>query len=125
MGFTGQGWNGSGRAGDYTRKLRWLKNVTPTSTTTGDRTPATYTAAGYLWCNVVEETGQHDTEHGAVEAGAAGTIRVRNYPALSALDLLKDEQRNIVWHIDSIHRGDDEIILDAYRLDDMIDYTIV
>lgn len=113
------------KAADYTSRLKWLKVVRPTDSTYGNKLD-TYETNGYLRCAVDESSGQRQTEDGSIQTGARGTIRIRQYPSFTALDLLYDEAFGYVWQVESLYVGNNELVCDAFRLDnDSIDnYTV-
>lgn len=109
-------------AGDYGSRLRWLQ-LSTAADDTGD-SPQTYVPVGFLWASVDETNGRRQDEAGATQTGVDAEIRVRNYPAVLATDLLEDTYLGYVWHLDSIRNGNDELIIDAYRNDTLLNFTI-
>lgn len=110
-------------AGNYgNTKLRWLQRATTTDDT-GDGVDV-YLPNGFLWASVDEQNGRRQEDAGATQTGVDVEIRVRNYPAVQATDLLQDRYMGYVYHIDSIRNGNDEIIIDAYRDDTLLNFTI-
>lgn len=80
----------------------------------------TFTDSGYhLWCDTEETNSRLQTDYGAPQTGADATIRIRNYPDVSAQDRLIDDFFGFVWIIESISYGDNEIIATASRFDDL------
>jgi head-tail adaptor len=110
-------------AGDYRHRLSHLIASRLRNDETGED-EETHTPSGYLWCNVNETNGRRGIELGATQTGADATIRIRNYPSVKATDLLRDEARSHTWRIDSIHRGEDELIATCYRLDSLLPFEI-
>lgn len=110
------------KAGEYNKRLRWL---TPTITKDADVGQDVYTHEnnGYLWCNVDEYNGRRTNEFNAVQTGADAIIRVRRYPDVTVHDLLLDEANDYFWHIEQKHIGDNEVILDCHRNDELESYT--
>lgn len=110
-------------AGNYNIRLRWLKLNSENDGSTGDMID-TFTPNGYLWASVDETNGRRTEDAGAPQTGVDVEIRIRNYPAVEATDLLQDDFDGYVYHIDSLRNGDDEIIVDAYRDDTLINFNI-
>ncbi len=109
-------------AGIYNTRLRRLVGTRTEDATTGQEV-LTHAGTGYLWCSVEETNGRRQSEYGATQTGADATIRVRNYPTVTVDDLLEDTDGNI-WRIDAIHAGDNELVLEAFRHDTLVDYSI-
>src|SRR4051812_42193862 len=78
----------------------------------------TYTPGAYYWCLVEWNNGRRDTRYGAVESGADVIVRVRQFPALSALDRLETAD-GIMLHLESVIPGDNEWVCQASMLDSM------
>jgi head-tail adaptor len=100
------------KAGVYNERLHWMKRSNTKDNIGQD--VASYTHDGYLWANVEPETGRRQDDYGADQAGQNGTIRIRNYPTVSALDRLYRPEWEQTWIIDSIVYGEDEIIVAAH-----------
>lgn len=111
-------------SGEYGSRLRWLVCVRETDPDTGS-VEESFVPSGWLWCSVEETSGRRQSEYNAPETGANADIRVRNFPALSALDILEDEDAGYYWKVDSIHNGDNELVCDCYRRDELVDFVIV
>jgi head-tail adaptor len=77
----------------------------------------TWTAVGHLWCAVEVLSGRRQQDYGADRPGTAATIRVRNWPALSALDRLSLGEWGETWVIESVRRGDNELVVEAHQFD--------
>jgi len=110
-------------AGEYSSRLRWLLCSRTTDSTTGDEIEV-HSPNGYLWCSVDESNGRSGTDEGAVQTGADAQIRIRNFPAVTTLDILLDEAAGYYWKIVSIHNGSNEMRCDAYRNDTLIDFEV-
>lgn len=110
-------------AGQYNVRLRWLKLNAEPDNLTGDEVPV-HTFEQYLWASVDETNGRRQEEAGAPQSGVDVEIRLRNYPEVQATDLLEDDFLGYVYHIDALRNGDDELIVDAYRMDTLIDFNI-
>lgn len=110
-------------AGQYNTRLTWLQQTTVTDEDTGDVVNV-HVPAGYLWASVSEDSGRRQEEAGAPQSGVNVEIRVHNYPDLLATDLLEDDFFGYVYHLDSIHNGNDELIIEAYRYDKLLNFNI-
>lgn len=104
--------------GDYTQKLQWQKRILTKNTTNG-QDEETFFDNGKLWCSVEYITGLEQTAYGGEQTGAQVEIRVHNYPALHARDRLYSGQWGERYIIDSIRRGDNELIVDAHLWDNL------
>jgi hypothetical protein len=113
----------SNNAGEYASRLLWLQGTRNKDTNTGQDV-LSHAENGYLWCSVTETNGRTGQDYGAVQTGADVEIRVRNYPAITTEDLLKDEGYELVYHIDSVIEGDNELIAQCYRNDFLEDFTV-
>ena len=106
-------------AGKYSDRLRVLQRTTTRDDLTGEIIES-FEGENYLWCRVEINTSRRQNEIGSPRTAQEATIYVRNYPSITSLDRLKDESWNNIWVIDSIKRGDNELILDCYAFDDNI-----
>lgn len=106
----------------YFTRLRWLIGAYTLDTDNGQQV-LTHSDNGYLWANVEELGGRREEELGAVQTGVDATVRIRNYPTVRTIDLLEDEALGYVWRIQTIHNGDDEIICDCFRWDELVMHT--
>jgi SPP1 family predicted phage head-tail adaptor len=104
-------------AGEYQDRLKWLKRTTTKDQYGQD--VESFTNNGYLWAAIEVTTGRKSVDHGGEQTGAEATIRVRQYPTLSALDRLESEEWNELWIIDHMRRGDNELIVEAIRYDQL------
>lgn len=110
-------------AGQYTSRLLWLKCTKTQNSTNGDL-EETWSANGYLWCSVEETNArQAQPEYDSPQTGVDVEIRVRNYPALAVIDRLEDTYYGYLYKLVGIRNGDDELIVDAYRLDGFTEDT--
>ncbi|VTR94083.1 : Phage_H_T_join [Gemmata massiliana] len=102
------------KSGQYNCLLSWLKGSRSKDEEGQD---VLFNAMyGQLWCSVEETNGRTGQELGGKQSGAEITILVKDCPALSTDDLLRDES-GTVYHIESIYQGDRELVLQAYRND--------
>jgi head-tail adaptor len=79
----------------------------------------TFADGSLYWCRIEVESGRRQQDYGAQQTGTDATIYVRNMPELSALDRLYAVEWAETWIIDSIMRGDNEMICDCYRYDEL------
>lgn len=101
------------KAADYSDRCQWLKRSTNKDSTTGQDVES-FTANGYLWCAVEPNAGRDQTDYGSRQKGQDGTIRIRNYPAVSALDRLYRPEWGQTWILDSFYYGDNETVCTAH-----------
>lgn len=109
-------------AADYGSRLILLR-ATKTTQTTG-QPERVYNAVRYLWAGVEETNARREDVGHGTQTGVDVEIRIRNYPDVTTDDLLKDKYFGYVFRIVGIRNGDDELIVDAYRWDTLVDYTI-
>lgn len=106
----------SNGAGEYCDRVEWLQRSIEKDTTNG-QDKELFTSVGYLWASVELNSGRRQRDYGADQTGADATVRIRNYPAVSALDRLVLGEWNEVWVLENIRRGDNEIIAEANKFD--------
>jgi head-tail adaptor len=104
-------------AGQYKDRLTWLKRTVAKNPTNG-QDEETFTENGFLWGSVELTTGRKATDYGAEQTGADATIRLRNYPTVSALDRLELQTEGELWVIDHVRRGDNELICEVMKYDE-------
>ncbi|QEL16551.1 hypothetical protein [Limnoglobus roseus] len=75
-----------------------------------------YRADAWLWCNLQETQGQITDVNGSPQTGARAIITVTGYPALTALDMLKDTSDQI-WRIETLYYANNNTICDCFRFD--------
>lgn len=76
----------------------------------------TFTPTGYLWGKLEITTGQKADQYAGPNTGAIAVIRIRQFPTLSPKDRLQDTNGR-VWRLDSVVKGDDELICQVFQLD--------
>jgi head-tail adaptor len=96
--------------------MKWLK-ATRLPNTLG-QPEESFALNGYLWCQVESNQGRKQEDYGAERTGITATIRIRNYPEITALDRLESVEWGDLWVIESIGRGDNELIADCYLFDE-------
>ena len=106
------------KAGDYANRLTWRKRTVTTDTTSGEEIES-FADNGFLWCAFSTFVGRVRRDYGSDQTSADLTVRVRNYPALSALDRLYSSEWDETYVIDSIGRGDNELVCDCFVYDDL------
>jgi head-tail adaptor len=108
-------------AGAYNQRLTWLQGTRTKDTETGEMV-LTHEENGSLWGSVEITNGRKATEYGAEFTGGDGEIRLRNTPAVTVDDMLRDGG-GITYHIEDIIEGDNELILTVYYNDTLEDFT--
>lgn len=106
-------------AGQYGDRLQWLARSINKNAQTG-QDEESFDFVGYLWASVEDMTGRRQRDYGANETGADATIRVRNWPGVSALDRLTRPEWEEAYVIESIAYGDNETICTANKFDDLV-----
>lgn len=114
----------SHQGGEYRDRLRWFRRTTRKDSQTGQDIEV-FTANGYLWASIESITGRRARDYGADQPGGLSEIRIRQYPAVSALDRLEAVEWREVWILEDIARGDNEIIATAHRYDANMDWKPV
>lgn len=77
-----------------------------------------FSAGAYYWCAVEYAGSTVRDDYDGQQTSQNITVRVRNFPALSALDKFTDEDgKEIV--IESIYKGDNELICECYSYDEV------
>lgn len=108
------------KAGDYCDRVqRLVRTVTKDASTGQDKEH--FTASELLWSKIEVGSGRKQRAYGAEQTGADATISIRNYYPLTALDRLYSAQWGETWIVESIHRGDNEIVCSCYRYDALSD----
>jgi head-tail adaptor len=105
-------------AGQYKDRLTWLKRTVAKNPNNG-QDEETFTENGFLWGSVELTTGRKSIDYGAEQTGADATIRLRNYPTVSALDRLELKAEGELWVIDHVRRGDNELICEVMKYDEL------
>lgn len=105
-------------AGNYYDRLRLHVRSIDKNTANG-QDEETFTPDAYLWGRVEVESGRKQADYGANQTGADATIYVRNLPTVSALDRIEAVEWEETWVIDRVRRGNNELILDCFRYDEL------
>jgi head-tail adaptor len=105
------------QAGQYNQRFEWLQCTRTSDGTTGD-SPKSYVSQGYLWGSASLESANEQTEFGAVRPTVVGTVTLRNWPGVSALDRLVYVQWGDTYLVDGVRRDreNNETILDVHQL---------
>jgi head-tail adaptor len=103
-------------AGKYAERLTWKRRTTTKNTVNGQDVE-TFIDNGFLWANIEITSGRKQTDYGAEQHGADATIRVRNWPTLSALDRLYSAEWDELWIIANLRRGDNELVCECVKYD--------
>lgn len=105
-------------AGTYKDRLKWLKRIITKNPTNG-QDEESFEDNGSLWGSVELTTGRKAIDYGAEQTGADATIRLRNYPTVSALDRLELTAEGELWVIDHVRRGDNELVCEVVKYDEL------
>ena len=110
--------SGMRKAGEYGERMqRLVRSITKDGVTGQDKEH--FTPSELLWCKIDVGSGRQQRDYGGEQTGATGTIAVRNYYPVSALDRLVALQWGETWIIQTVHRGDNEMICECYRYDSL------
>jgi head-tail adaptor len=105
-------------AGDYyDRATRLIRSVSKNAQ--NGQEEETFTEGNTFWCRIDYANSRRQKDYGADQTGADGTIYIRNYPTLSPLDRLYSQEWGEVWIIESIKRGNNELICECTKYDDL------
>ena len=103
-------------AGKYADRLTWKRRTITKNTVNGQDEEA-FVDNGFLWGNIDLTAGRKQTDYGSPQTGADATIRVRNYPALSALDRLYSAEWGELWIVANLRRAENELICECVKYD--------
>ena len=103
-------------AGEYADRLKWKKR-TITKNAANGQDEESFADNGFLWAAIELTAGRKQTDYGATQTGADATIRIRNLPAVSALDRLEAVEWEELWVIDHVRRGDNELVCECVKFD--------
>lgn len=105
-------------AGNYDSRLERLTFTPAAASSTGQRVPNWVPSDTFLWCSVDETNGRRSQNYGATETGSDVEIKVRNFPTLKVNDVLEDIE-GTKFVIDQLRNGDNELICDCHRYDEL------
>lgn len=101
----------------YDRATRMIRSVSKNAQ--NGQEEETFTEGATYWARIEYASGRKQKDLGAVQTGNEGTIYVRNYPTLSPLDRLYAPEYGETWVIETIRKGSNELICEAYLYDDL------
>jgi head-tail adaptor len=90
-------------AGKYNQAFTWQLRTISKNTTNGQE-EENFSDNGTLWGEMVLTNGQEQDEYGALQAVSEGTVRLRQFPNISALDRLLHKHFQDVYVIRGVHR---------------------
>ncbi len=105
-------------SGDYYDRLQRLTRSVTKNPDNGQE-EETFTPSEYLWGRIDYANSRRQKDYGSDQTGADGIISIRNYPTLSPLDRLYSQEWGEVWVIESIKRGNNELICECSKFDDL------
>ena len=103
-------------AGYYSDRMRRLVRSTTKDDNNGQDVES-WTEGDYLWCHIEQTTGQRPTDYGATETGQDAEISIRNYVTILPQDRLYSVEWDETYIVDTIRRGDNEIVCECHRYD--------
>jgi hypothetical protein len=99
-------------AGEYTTRFTWLRRKQGVPDTFGAK-PEEFDILGSLW-GVAEALGAARVSEKASERQeTTATIRLRNYPDVKPLDVLRDAGEGDEWEIETAIAGDNEMVCEV------------
>jgi SPP1 family predicted phage head-tail adaptor len=100
-------------AGDYDTLFTWLKQSEDADIV--GQEIETFTPNGTLWGALKYGSGSKNKDFESDQTGVTATIRIHNYPDLSALDRFSVGDETFL--IETIVPGDDELVCECIRYD--------
>ncbi len=101
------------KAGDYDTLFRWIQLSKTKDSTFGEMLETTGTGQP-LWGYIEKLTGRRMQELGLTGNVVQTVIRIRNYPEVQFNDTLIDQRYNITYVVETVARGDDELVITAH-----------
>lgn len=101
------------KAGDYDTLFTWKRLSKSKETNYGEMTEALATDQD-LWGCIETVTGRRMQQLGLAGNVVATVIRIRQYPDVGFNDTLIDKRYGITYVVDTVHTGDDELIVTAH-----------
>jgi head-tail adaptor len=99
-------------AGDYPTRFTWKRRQQGAPDTFGEK-PDEYPVLGTLWGAVENLGAARVTEKASERQETTATIRLRNYPAVKPLDVLRDMGTGDEWEVETAVAGDNEIVCEV------------
>ena len=99
-------------AGEYTTRLTWLRRKQGEPDTFGEK-PEEFEHLGTLWGAVEDLAAGRVTEKGSERQETTARIRLRNYPAVRPLDVLRDAGEGDEWEIETAVAGANEMVCEV------------
>jgi hypothetical protein len=88
----------------YDQSFTWLKQTTNKNTDNGQEEEV-FSNNGTLFGSLVLTNGSEQDEYGALQAISEGEVRLRQFPAITALDRLLHKQFNEVYVIKGVYKN--------------------
>lgn len=89
---------GGGITGTYSESFTWLQRSTTRDTSTGADVED-FTSNGTLWGSIEPSTGQESMSYGDKISQSVAIIKLRQFPAVSALDRLLHKRSGLTYDI--------------------------
>lgn len=103
-------------AGRYDHPFAWMKRTAQGGGKDSFGQPAdSFASQGTLWGSLDDLSGGRASAKESDGTKVTATVKVQNYPAVVAGDRLVDGQWSETWTVDSVARGDNELVLDVSR----------
>lgn len=105
-------------AGNYPDRFEWFSVTRPAPDLVGHRAAARDwpgVSQGFLWGVLEDLQPGEETLQGSDKPTVRARVRLRNMPPVKVQDRLRHTEYNETYRIESVTRGDNELILDVIR----------
>lgn len=102
-------------AGDYSTRLEWYKKRSADVDEFGERQENYWPSQGCLWGAVGDLVAGRTIELDSERQETRAVIRLRNYPAVSPGDRLRELGSGVEWTVETVLDGDNEVICEVIR----------
>lgn len=99
-------------AGEYTTLFTWLRRKQGEPDTFGEKAEE-FEHLGNLWGVAEDLAAGRVTQKASERQETSATIRLRNYPAVKPLDVLRDAGGGDEWEIETAIAGENEMVCEV------------
>jgi hypothetical protein len=99
-------------AGNYSSKFIWLKQ---SSTIVSGAVEQTFTSNGELWGGFTPIKAYEKVAFGLTGSHVEVRISIRNNVGISFLDRLQDKETGVIYEVDGVIQGDNQVVIDAHQ----------
>ncbi len=101
-------------SGKYNRPITWLQRSTSKDSLGQDK--ETFASNGTLWGSIEEMSATRQLAFGMLNSQATMVIKLRQYPAVSPNDRLREKRHNQLLIIDGISHGENETVIYCHKI---------